>query len=123
MANRRFEELRDLGFFVWFYIIGSLSLFAWVVARPSPLSSAVLESFTMTALLFGFLLPSEYPPKDTPWFWKTVIPTVLLHALVIYCVFTLEYVAPSELRHLTRMKWGFVGTTTVVEYSNGLFVA
>jgi hypothetical protein len=76
---------------------------------------AALLGYLMTALLFGLGLVGLYPPVGTSWFWKAIVPIVLLHSAIISGVVWANLNVP-EMNRLPRMLYGFAAIILVGEW-------
>jgi hypothetical protein len=76
---------------------------------------AAMLSYMLTACFFGLLLVPEYPPLGASWFWKPMIPIVILHELVIAGLVRLNLSIP-EMNRMPRMLYGYAGFVLVIEW-------
>jgi hypothetical protein len=75
-------EKHDNFLFVMF-ICGALPLMAWRFSSDTVWPDLILKGYSLTAPLFGFLLPLNYPPVRSQWFWNAMLPISLLHLAVL----------------------------------------
>lgn|ERR1700687_2381020 len=78
-------------------------------------ANAALMTYLVTAGLFGLLLPGDYPPIETRWFWKAMTAIAILHLVVIVGLIALNVEIPA-INRLPRILLGFVGIVAVLEW-------
>ena len=98
-------------------ILGGLP-FVFAHARWAPTALVV---YTLTVVLFGILLSGEYPPFASRWFWKSMTPIVLIHALLAIGTAMVTIAYPSA-NALPRVLYGFVGLLLVGEWKLCLLI-
>jgi hypothetical protein len=76
---------------------------------------AAFLGYLLTGLFFGFLLVGEYPPVSTTWFWKAMIPIVVLHGAIVFGLVWLDFNVPV-INELPRVLLGFAGIIIVLEW-------
>jgi hypothetical protein len=84
-------------------------------------ANAALMAYLPTAVLFGLLLPADYPPIHSRWFWKAMAPTAVLHIVVVIGLIALNFEIPA-LNRLPRILVGFVGIVAVLEWRVALLL-
>jgi hypothetical protein len=82
-------------------------------------ANAAMLGYLLTGLFFGFLLVGEYPPLGTSWFWKVMIPIVVLHASIVFGLVWLDLNFPM-INKLPRILLGFAGIILVIEWQLAL---
>ena len=78
-------------------------------------ANAALMAYLLTAVLFGLLLPADYPAIHTTWFWKAMTPIAVLHLVVVIGLIALNFEIPA-INRLPRILVGFVGIVAVLEW-------
>jgi hypothetical protein len=78
-------------------------------------ANAALMAYLLTAVLFGLLLPADYPPIGTRWFWKAMIPIAVLHLAIVLGLVAVNVEIPA-INRLPRIVVGFVGIVAVLEW-------
>jgi hypothetical protein len=78
-------------------------------------ANSALIGYSLTAVLFGILLIGEYPPFGTGWFWKTIVPVIIVHSMVVLGLVTLTLEFP-EINRLPRVVYGLLGIILVAEW-------
>jgi hypothetical protein len=75
------------------------------------------QTYFTTAALFGILLVPDYPSFGSRWFWKSMIPIVAMHAVVLSVLLwvTLQF-SGSDFKLPTRMVYGFVSVGVMIEW-------
>ena len=77
----------------------------------------ILKIYLVTAPLFGMLLPADYPPRRSAYFWKAMAPIILKHSVVLLVVVKLTlYFAYAQVKLPVRMVLGFIAAAVFVEY-------
>ena len=76
---------------------------------------AVLLAYIPTALFFGLLLVPDYPPLGTSWFWKAMIPIVVVHSGIVFGLVWLNLNMPA-MNKMPRVLYGFVGVILMIEW-------
>ena len=85
-------------------------------------ANMALQAYLLTALLFGMLLVGEYPPLGSRWFWKTIVPLMTLHSVVVAGIITANLRIPG-INRSPRVLYGFLGVIGVLEWRLFLSVA
>jgi|SRR5580704_16476074 hypothetical protein len=75
---------------------------------------AALLGYLLTGLLFGVVLVGDYPPFGTSWFWKAMIPIVLVHSAIVFGLVWLDLNLP-EINRMPRWLYGFAVLILVLE--------
>jgi hypothetical protein len=78
-------------------------------------ANAALIGYSLTAVLFGILLIGEYPPFGTGWFWKTMVPIIIMHLAVVFGLVLVTLGFP-EINKLPRVVYGLLAVVLVVEW-------
>jgi hypothetical protein len=78
-------------------------------------ANAALIGYSLTAVLFGVLLIGEYPPFGTNWFWKTMVPIIIVHSVVVVGLVTLTLEFP-EINRLPRVAYGLLAVIVAAEW-------
>lgn len=76
---------------------------------------AALLGYLPTACLFGLLLVPDYPPVGTRWFWRAMIPIIVVHSAIIFGIVWLNLKFP-DINRMPRMLYGFAGTMIFIEW-------
>jgi hypothetical protein len=76
---------------------------------------SALLGYLLTALLFGFVLVPTYPPLNTAWFWKAMIPITVFHSAIIFGLVWLDLKIP-EVNKMPRALYGFAAIILVIEW-------
>jgi hypothetical protein len=86
-------------------------LFFWH-ARWMP---SALLGYLLTALLFGVALVGEYPPLFSGWFWRAIVPIVIIHFATVFGLvwFILKI---SFINRMPRALYGFAAIILVAEW-------
>ena len=87
----------------------------------APWFPAVLSLHVSTAMLFGILLVGEFPDFGTCGFWRTVLPVVIVHLLVMVGLVFLS-LNLQDLHKLPRVMLGLVGIIVMIEWRLSLFL-
>lgn len=72
-------------------------------------------AYLLTAIYFGLLLVPDYPPASSPWFWKAMIPVVVIHLVILSGVVWLDFKVPY-INTLPRALLGFAGIIVFAEW-------
>jgi hypothetical protein len=76
---------------------------------------AALIGYLMTALFFCAVLPGEYPPFASGWFWKAMIPIVLIHCALVTSIVLVDLEVPY-MNKMPRALYGLATTLLVAEW-------
>jgi hypothetical protein len=76
---------------------------------------AALLGYLLTACLFALLLVPDYPPVGTAWFWKAMVPIIVVHSAIVFGLVWLDLKVP-EMNSMPRMLYGFAGMFLVIEW-------
>jgi hypothetical protein len=76
---------------------------------------AALLGYLLTACLFGLLLVPDYPPVGTTWFWKAMMPIIVVHLAIVFGLVWLDLKVP-DINRMPRMLYGFAGMILVIEW-------
>lgn len=76
---------------------------------------AALLAYLLTAGLFGIVLLGEYPPFRTAWFWKTMVPIVVVHSAIVGGVVWLNLEVPG-INKAPRALYGFASLILAIEW-------
>ena len=76
---------------------------------------AALLAYLLTALFFGVVLVPICPPVGTSWFWKAMVPIVLLHFTIVLGLVWANLKIP-EVNSLPRMLYGFATVILAAEW-------
>ena len=76
---------------------------------------AAMLGYVLTAMFFGLLLVGDYPPLGTRWFWKAMIPIVVIHVAVIAGLVWINLSFP-EVNRLPRMLYGYAASIVFMEW-------
>jgi len=76
---------------------------------------AALIGYLMTALFFFVVLPREYPPFGSRWFWKAMIPIVIIHCAFVIGLVWLDLEVPY-INKMSRALYGLATTLLVIEW-------
>lgn len=63
-------------------VLGTVPLFVWRGYSRAVWPDVCMAAYLQGAVLFGILLVDSYPPIRTRWFVRSMIPVLLLHAIV-----------------------------------------
>src|SRR5215831_7220902 len=75
------------------------------------------QDLSVDRTLFGMLLPTDYPPRKSSYFWKAMTPIILLHSVVLLVVVGLTlYFAYIHAKLPVRMALAVITATVVAEY-------
>lgn len=75
---------------------------------------AALLAYLMTGLI-GALLVGECPPFGTSWFWKTMIPVVVIHSAIVFGLVWLDLAIP-EINRMPRVLYGWAVVILMIEW-------
>jgi len=84
-------------------------------------ATTALIGYSLTAVLFGILLIGEYPPLGSRWFWKAMIPIIIIHSAIVFGLVLLNLEIP-EMNRLPRVVYGFLGIVVAVEWYFSLHI-
>ena len=111
----RYEKRDNLLFAVVACV--ALALIGWRIYADALWPDLILKIYLLTAPLFGMLLPGDYPPCRSSYFWKAMGPIVLMHAVVLFVFVTLAlYFAKIQVKLPVGMVFGFITATVFLEY-------
>jgi hypothetical protein len=74
-----------------------------------------LLAYLVTACFFGLLLVPDYPPRGTSWFWKAIIPIVVIHSALVLGLLWLNLLVP-EVNRMPRALYGFAVIIVLIEW-------
>lgn len=78
--------------------------------------------YLLTAVFYGLLLVPDYPPFGTSWFWKTMIPIMMVHSVIVFGLVWLDLYVP-EINKLPRWLFSFAAGILFLEgYVAGRFI-
>jgi hypothetical protein len=110
------HDKRDNFLFV-VVVCGVLPLIGWRLYTDAVWPDLILKVYLLTAPLFGMLLPADYPPRRSTYFWKAMAPIVLVHSVVLLVVVKLTlYFAYAHVKLPVRIVFGFITAAVFVEY-------
>jgi hypothetical protein len=87
-------------------------------------ATALLQSYLLTAFLFGVLLVPEYPSPKAHWFWKAILVVVAIHMAVVVVLVNVDLEWATVLGPVVpaRMAYALLGVILVAEWRVALYV-
>jgi hypothetical protein len=76
---------------------------------------AALLGYLLTGLFFGVALVADYPPVGTTWFWKAMIPVVVLHSAIVFGLVWVDLKIP-EVNRAPRFLYGIATIMFMLEW-------
>lgn len=71
---------------------------------------AALLGYSMTALFFCVALAGEYPPFASKWFWRAMLPIILIHCSLVTSLIWLDL----EVPYINRMPRALYGVAAIL---------
>ena len=107
------------------FACGAAALVLWRISihSTSAWPDFFLQAYLLTGGLFGVLLIGEYPDFGSATFRKSMIPIFAMHAAVLVALVMISEVSTVIDPGLpTRIVYGFVGVTCVLEWRVCLWI-
>jgi hypothetical protein len=99
-------------------IAGALPLIWWAFSSDDVWASLWLDIYLLTAMLFGYLLPPQYPPIGSRWFWKSMVPLFAIHLVTCSAIVkTTDFFSYLGVKFPTRTVYGLVAAALALEYA------
>jgi len=76
---------------------------------------AALLGYLVTALFFGVALAGQYPPFASKWFWRAMVPIILVHCSLVASLVWLDFTVPY-LNRLPRALYGLAIILLIAEW-------
>jgi len=93
----------------------AIALLLWNFYSSKGTAGLLLSCYVLVATPL-FLLVGSYPPFGSRWFWKAMLPIVVLVLVCVYVqVQITDWFQYLEVRFPTRMSFGFTSTVAVLE--------
>jgi hypothetical protein len=102
-------------------VCGGVFPLVWRLYSSALGPDLLLKIYVFTVPLFGWMLASEYPPLASRWFWKAMIPILVMHSVALYgLVQATLYFGDIGVKLPTRMAWSCVTAAIFLEYGISL---
>jgi hypothetical protein len=82
---------------------------------------AALLGYLMTALFFCVVLAGEYPPFASKWFWRAMVPIILVHCSLVASLVWLDFAVPY-LNRLPRALYGLATILLTAEWRFAMYL-